>query len=152
MSRNLFRIRHLTASASRWSLLRRSPRQGKPTLPRTAGMPPFTICDDCGHLVLLHGMSIPQLGSLDLALSKARAAAFRRPTSIFRDDLAAGKFNTLLASAAGTRHSSGASLSDNRRWQGGRRHRRFRCNEALLACLMGQSRALAGLKVLENRR
>jgi glc operon protein GlcG len=55
----------------------------------------IAICDDGGNLVLLHRMSNGQFGSLDLAPSKARgAAAFRRPTNLFHDDLGAGKFNT----------------------------------------------------------
>jgi uncharacterized protein GlcG (DUF336 family) len=55
----------------------------------------IAICDDGGHLVLLHRMSNGQFGSLDIAPSKARGAtAFRRSTGIFHDDLAAGKFNT----------------------------------------------------------
>ncbi len=55
----------------------------------------IAICDDGGHYVLLHRMSNGQFGSVDLALPKARgAAAFRRPTKIFHDDLAAGKFNS----------------------------------------------------------
>lgn len=52
----------------------------------------IAICDDGGHLVLLHRMSNGQFGSIDLAPPKAyAAAAFRRPTKIFHDDLAAGK-------------------------------------------------------------
>jgi uncharacterized protein GlcG (DUF336 family) len=55
----------------------------------------IAICDDGGHLVLLHRMSNGQFGSVDLAPPKAYgAAAFRRSTGIFHDDLAAGKFNT----------------------------------------------------------
>lgn len=55
----------------------------------------IAICDDGGHLVLLHRMSNGQFGSLDLAPPKARgAAAFRRPTKLFHEDLAAGKFES----------------------------------------------------------
>ena len=55
----------------------------------------IAICDDGGHLVLLHRMSNGQFGSVDLAPPKAYgAAAFRRSTGIFHDDLAEGKFNT----------------------------------------------------------
>jgi glc operon protein GlcG len=55
----------------------------------------IAICDDGGHLVLLHRMSNGQFGSIDLAPPKARAAAaFRRPTQIFHDDLTAGKFTS----------------------------------------------------------
>lgn len=52
----------------------------------------IAIHDDGGHPVLLHRMSNGQFGSIDLAPPKARAAAaFRRPTKIFHDDLTAGK-------------------------------------------------------------
>lgn len=52
----------------------------------------ISICDDGGHPVLLHRMSNGQFGSTDLAPPKARAAAaFRRPTKIFHDDLTSGK-------------------------------------------------------------
>ncbi len=55
----------------------------------------IAIADDGGHLVLLHRMSNGQFGSLDLAPPKARAAAaFRRSTKIFHDDLTAGKFTS----------------------------------------------------------
>jgi glc operon protein GlcG len=55
----------------------------------------IAICDDGGHLVLLHRMSNGQFGSVDLAPPKAYgAAAFRRPTQIFHEDLGAGKFET----------------------------------------------------------
>ena len=55
----------------------------------------IAICDDGGHPVLLHRMSNGQFGSIDLAPPKAyAAAAFRRPTKIFHDDLAAGKFTS----------------------------------------------------------
>lgn len=55
----------------------------------------IAICDDGGHLVLLHRMSNGQFGSVDLAHPKARgAAAFRRPTQIFHDDLTDGKFTS----------------------------------------------------------
>jgi glc operon protein GlcG len=55
----------------------------------------IAICDDGGHLVLLHRMSNGQFGSIDLAPPKARAAAaFRRPTKIFHDDLTEGKFTS----------------------------------------------------------
>lgn len=55
----------------------------------------IAICDDGGHLVLLHRMSNGQFGSIDLAPPKAYgAAAFRRPTKIFHDDLTNGKFTS----------------------------------------------------------
>lgn len=55
----------------------------------------IAICDDGGHPVLFHRMSNGQFGSCDLAPPKARAAAaFRRSTQIFHDDLTAGKFTS----------------------------------------------------------
>jgi len=55
----------------------------------------IAICDDGGHLVLLHRMSNGQFGSVELTIAKAYGAtAFRRSTGIFHDDLAAGKFNS----------------------------------------------------------
>ena len=55
----------------------------------------IAICDDGGHLVLLHRMSNGQFGSVELSTTKAYGAtAFRRSTGIFHDDLAAGKFNS----------------------------------------------------------
>lgn len=52
----------------------------------------IAICDDGGHPVLFHRMNNGQFGSCDLAPPKAyAAAAFRRPTQIFHDDLTAGK-------------------------------------------------------------
>ncbi len=53
------------------------------------------ICDDGGHIVLLHRMSNGQFGSIKLTIAKAYGAtAFRRSTQIFHDDMAAGKFNS----------------------------------------------------------
>jgi uncharacterized protein GlcG (DUF336 family) len=55
----------------------------------------IAICDDGGHLVLLHRMSNGQFGSVELTMAKAYGAtAFRRSTGIFHDDMAAGKFNS----------------------------------------------------------
>jgi len=49
------------------------------------------IVDTGGNLVLLHKMDNTQIGSVDVALGKAKTAnAFKRPTKSFEDGLAAG--------------------------------------------------------------
>jgi uncharacterized protein GlcG (DUF336 family) len=50
-----------------------------------------TIVDNGGHLVAFERMDTTQTGSIEISLEKARtAAAFRRPTKMFQDTLAAG--------------------------------------------------------------
>jgi uncharacterized protein GlcG (DUF336 family) len=49
------------------------------------------IVDTAGDLVYLERMDNTQVGSVDVAISKARSAArFKRPTKAFQDALAAG--------------------------------------------------------------
>ena len=49
------------------------------------------IVDTAGDLVYLERMDDAQVGSVDVAISKARSAArFKRPTKAFQDALAAG--------------------------------------------------------------
>jgi glc operon protein GlcG len=49
------------------------------------------ITDPGGHLVYFEKMDATQVGSVAVAISKARAAAlFKRPTKVFQDLLAAG--------------------------------------------------------------
>jgi len=49
------------------------------------------IIDGGGHLVAFERMDTTQTGSVEVALDKARAAAaFRRPTKVFQDVVAAG--------------------------------------------------------------
>ena len=49
------------------------------------------LVDTGGYLVYFERMPNTQLGSIDLAVEKARAAAlFRRPTKVFQDAVAAG--------------------------------------------------------------
>lgn len=51
----------------------------------------ITIVDNGGHLVAFERMDTTQTGSIEISLEKARtAAAFRRPTKMFQDTLAAG--------------------------------------------------------------
>ena len=50
-----------------------------------------TIVDTGGHVVACERMDSTQYGSVEVALEKARsAAAFRRPTKVFQDGVAAG--------------------------------------------------------------
>lgn len=49
------------------------------------------IVDTGGNLVLLHKMDNTQIGSLDVAIAKAKTAnAFKRPTKSFEDVIAGG--------------------------------------------------------------
>ena len=51
----------------------------------------ITIVDTGGHLVASERMDSTQYGSVEVALDKARSsAAFRRPTKVFQDGVAAG--------------------------------------------------------------
>ena len=51
----------------------------------------IAIVDASGNLILFHRMDDVQMGSLDVAIEKARTAArFRRPTQAFADALKAG--------------------------------------------------------------
>jgi glc operon protein GlcG len=52
----------------------------------------IAIVDDGGHLVLFERMDDTQVGSIDVAIRKARSAAFyRRPTKVFEDGVIAGR-------------------------------------------------------------
>ena len=52
----------------------------------------FAVVDDGGHLVLFERMDAAQIGSIDVAIRKARSAAFyRRPTKVFEDGVIAGR-------------------------------------------------------------
>ena len=56
----------------------------------------IAIVDDGGHLVLFERLDGTQIGSVDVAIDKARSAvSFRRPTRVFEDRVAGGS-NTLL--------------------------------------------------------
>ncbi|MSU51341.1 MAG: heme-binding protein [Opitutus sp.] len=51
----------------------------------------ITIVDSGGHLVAFERMDTTQYGSVDVSQEKARSAvAFRRPTKVFQDAVAAG--------------------------------------------------------------
>lgn len=56
----------------------------------------IAIADDGGHLIYLERMDGGLLGSIEVAIGKARSAIqFKRPTKIFEDALAAGR-NVIL--------------------------------------------------------
>ena len=74
----------------------------------------IAICDDGGHLVLLHRMSNGQFGSVDLAPPKAYgAAAFRRSDRNLPRRSRRRKIQYVLASAPGSGHTAGRRLSDS---------------------------------------
>jgi len=51
----------------------------------------IAIVDGAGHLVYFEKMDGTQIGSVDVAIDKARSAAlFKRPTKAFQETLAAG--------------------------------------------------------------
>jgi len=57
----------------------------------------IAIVDHGGYLIYFERMENTQLGSVEIAIEKARSAAlFRRPTKVFEDALAGGR-NAILA-------------------------------------------------------
>jgi len=57
----------------------------------------IAILDDGGNLILLQKMDDTQIGSIEVAIQKARTAqAFKRPTKVFEDAIAGGR-NALIA-------------------------------------------------------
>jgi glc operon protein GlcG len=62
----------------------------------------IAIVDAGGHLVLLERMDSTQFGSVEVARQKAwSSAAFRRPTKVFQDILAAGGEGTRILAVQG---------------------------------------------------
>ena len=56
----------------------------------------IAIVDDGGNLIFLERMDDAQIGSIDVAQAKAHSAiAFKRPTKVFQDALAAGNLAVL---------------------------------------------------------
>jgi len=56
----------------------------------------IVILDDGGNLLYMERMDDSQLGSIDVAMSKARSALyFKRPTKAFQDAVAQGQMNVL---------------------------------------------------------
>jgi uncharacterized protein GlcG (DUF336 family) len=57
----------------------------------------IAVVDDGGNLVCFHRMDETQIGSIEIAVAKARCAvAFKRPTKAFEEAVAGGR-NALLA-------------------------------------------------------
>ena len=68
----------------------------------------IAIVDSGGHLVAYERLDSTQYGSVDVALEKARsAAAFRRPTKVFQDAVAAGGEGLRLLKLPGGMPSEG---------------------------------------------
>ena len=62
----------------------------------------IAIVDGSGHLVAFARLENTQLGSVEVALEKAKTAAlFRRPTKVFEDTLAMGGVNLKLLKLPG---------------------------------------------------
>jgi uncharacterized protein GlcG (DUF336 family) len=62
----------------------------------------IAVVDGSGHLVAFARMDNTQLGSIEVALEKAKCAAlFRRPTKAFEDALATGGANLRVLKAPG---------------------------------------------------
>ena len=60
------------------------------------------VVDTSGELVLLHKMDNTQIGSINIAIGKARSAAkFKRPTKVFQDLLAKGSEFTFIMTLEG---------------------------------------------------
>ena len=56
----------------------------------------IVILDDGGNLLYLERMDDSQLGSIDVAMAKAKSALyFKRPTKAFQDQVASGGMNIL---------------------------------------------------------
>lgn len=56
----------------------------------------ITILDEGGNAIYLERMDGTQVGSVDVALAKAKSAIFfKRPTKVFEDNLAAGRNGAL---------------------------------------------------------
>jgi glc operon protein GlcG len=61
----------------------------------------IAIVDPGGHLVYLERMDNAQIGSIRVAIDKARSAAlFRRPSKVFQDALAKGNTSVLMLHGA----------------------------------------------------
>ena len=69
-----------------------------------AGSPPdaIAIVDHSGFLIYFERMDNTQLGSVEIAIAKARSAAlFRRPSKVFEDALAGGGANMRILALHG---------------------------------------------------
>ena len=68
----------------------------------------IAIVDHGGYLIYFERMENTQLGSVEIAIEKARSAAlFRRPTKVFEDALAGGKIVGAIGASGGTAAQDG---------------------------------------------
>lgn len=62
----------------------------------------IAVVDSAGYLVLFHRLDNTQLGSVEVAIEKAKTSAlFRRPTKVFEDTLAKGAENLKILKLPG---------------------------------------------------
>jgi len=71
----------------------------------------IAVVDSSGYLVAFHRLDNTQLGSVDVAIGKAKTAAlFRRPTKAFEDTLAQGGANVKVVTLPGALPIEGGLL------------------------------------------
>jgi len=71
----------------------------------------ISIVDDGGHLIYFERMDGVQTGSIELAIRKAKtAAAFKRPTRLFEEDVAKGR-TSLVALPGGMPFEGGVPIT-----------------------------------------
>ena len=71
----------------------------------------ITIVDDGGHLVYFERMDGVQTGSIEVSMRKAKAAAaFKRPTRLFEEDVAKGR-TVLVALPGGMPFEGGVPIA-----------------------------------------
>jgi len=73
LAKNIAAAAEKSAAANKWTMV-------------------ITILDDGGNLILLQRMDDTQVGSVEVAIQKARSAIFfKRPTKVFEDAVAGGR-------------------------------------------------------------
>ena len=71
----------------------------------------ITIVDDGGHLIYFERMDGVQTGSIEVSMRKAKAAAaFKRPTRVFEEDVAKGR-TVLVALPGGMPFEGGVPIA-----------------------------------------
>lgn len=71
----------------------------------------IAIYDSTGHLVMFHRLDNTQLGSIEIALEKARSAViYRRPTRFWEERLAEGGANVKLLKLPGVPFEGGLPI------------------------------------------
>ncbi|HUV67430.1 MAG TPA: heme-binding protein, partial [Sedimentisphaerales bacterium] len=70
----------------------------------------ITVVDDGGHMIYFERMDGVQTGSIEVAIRKAKtAAAFKRPTRLFEEDIAKGR-TALVALPGGMPFEGGVPI------------------------------------------